>query len=788
MRLIFLKLKGFRGIKRGMGLDTLEIDFTRLPSGGLISFVGENGRGKTTVLDNMHPYRVAPSRSGSYYDLCEGEAQKDLIFEVDGIKYRSLILIETKQKKQEAYLYQHDGEDWIPVNPDGKTTTYDAAVEGLLGSEKLFFLSVFRAQNAKPLSAHTKGELKDIFEELLMLDDIRQKGEKAKEIKKYLLGNRDSLLVELARLAEIESLLARKEGEKNDINGKISDMEAFIAGAVKDLESLDKEISRLSGDIVKQDAVEAALIRLKKDLEQKKVRKFSLSQGLKNKEDGYNIKLADKKKKLERVSKISDNGAIIREKLVEEEHVLVLLEKKKGAIVALETAKDELFGKISVLQNRRARVAELRKGIEVIDTSCRHAIEKAESEVQRARGEARKLEGLPCLNTDLLPACRFVKDAITSRDSLVGLEGNLFVLRKNKDSNPDKQKLLNELSVLEVEIQKGQVLEASLLDVKKSIEDAKKELFSLDSSLAEVRKYTKLLPELETAEATLLELEKELITLEEEKIQEIADVLAELNVVEADIKVVNDEIFANELNLDASLSLKVSNLQKEKAEKKKALNTLTERSTVLHTQIGAVIEAIKTLSLNGKALSALRDEVAALEQEISEWSVLEKALGKEGVIALEIDDAGPAISGIANDLLNSCFGSKFAVKIETTRPRKDGTGTMEVFDIRVIDTEQGEEKSLLDLSGGEKVWIEDAVTKAICLYNRKQSGKSVSTLFSDEKDGALDHMKKKEYLLMKKRMLELGGYEREFFITHSEDLQHLSDGRIIFASGGVNFS
>lgn len=56
MRVHSLMLKGFRGIRDGMGRNTLELDFDRLaPDAALVAIAGANGRGKTTVMDNLHP-------------------------------------------------------------------------------------------------------------------------------------------------------------------------------------------------------------------------------------------------------------------------------------------------------------------------------------------------------------------------------------------------------------------------------------------------------------------------------------------------------------------------------------------------------------------------------------------------------------------------------------------------------------------------------------------------------------------------------------------------------------
>lgn len=56
MQVHSLTLKGFRGIRDGLRRDTLTLDFEGLAGDAvLVAIVGGNGRGKTTLMDNMHP-------------------------------------------------------------------------------------------------------------------------------------------------------------------------------------------------------------------------------------------------------------------------------------------------------------------------------------------------------------------------------------------------------------------------------------------------------------------------------------------------------------------------------------------------------------------------------------------------------------------------------------------------------------------------------------------------------------------------------------------------------------
>ena len=51
-----LTLTGFRGIRSGLGRDTVTLDLEAMAGdAALVAIAGANGRGKTTVMDNLHP-------------------------------------------------------------------------------------------------------------------------------------------------------------------------------------------------------------------------------------------------------------------------------------------------------------------------------------------------------------------------------------------------------------------------------------------------------------------------------------------------------------------------------------------------------------------------------------------------------------------------------------------------------------------------------------------------------------------------------------------------------------
>jgi len=82
------------------------------------------------------------------------------------------------------------------------------------------------------------------------------------------------------------------------------------------------------------------------------------------------------------------------------------------------------------------------------------------------------------------------------------------------------------------------------------------------------------------------------------------------------------------------------------------------------------------------------------------------------------------------------------------------------------------------MSGGERTWIDACLTRAIALYLAQSSGRRYATLFSDEADGPLDPEHKRMFIAMKREVLRLGGYEREFFITQTPELALMADAVI----------
>lgn len=185
------------------------------------------------------------------------------------------------------------------------------------------------------------------------------------------------------------------------------------------------------------------------------------------------------------------------------------------------------------------------------------------------------------------------------------------------------------------------------------------------------------------------------------------------------------------------------------------------------------------------ALGALRTQETALAIEAADWAHLARAFGPDGIQALEISAAGPAVTALANDLLSTCFHGRWQVRIDTVEEAKSQRGKMkEIFDVVIIDGKTGKVRK--KTSGGGMVVVDIAMRLALSIYNGRRSGNALRTLWLDEMDGALSEKNSTRYVQMLRRARELGGYWQILMVTHSPKVWAQADARLYVGGGRVS--
>ncbi|SAL65206.1 nuclease SbcCD subunit C [Caballeronia humi] len=739
MRPLKLTLEGFVGVRDGMKRESVTLDLEALP-GGLIALTGPNGTGKTTIMDNLHPYPIMPSRASklsvdafSYWAHISGtSALKELEWEHDGIRYRSSFTFRKPGKtgKAEYYLaYRGVDGTWRPVSlpdgtvSDGKTESYNRCVEAINGSLETFFTSVFSAQNRRPLASYGAGEIKTLLAELLGIDHLKALSAKAGEVAKVLGKSLEGIQTELGALAGKRQRKADAEqsivAQGNTLRAAREQRDAALERASK----LTQERATLAAKQSESTTTEARLRELG-------VRRDDLGRAMKSAADDEQAAAV---RCQQRVAVLGRTVATHQATLARRDAILGAAAKREEAelAIALEEARfAPLQRDIADLEIKRATLTTLDATL----TSLMSQGTTKAAHFDTLSKQAAVVDQVPCVGHPMHAQCPLLTQALQAK------------------AQAEEQRV--SVANLRAEYREKKAQADALVRVPAELAATKPLLDAAVSGLEAARAELRSITEESTARTAKYQSKKTRIAAEVARITEEVSRLAAVDVTAAMARLDRD-IAANR-------------------ETVAALDGRIEQSIRSQSVLQAEAEA---LALELEKFSATQSRAGRLSDEIARWKLLAKGLGNDGVIALTIDDAGPALTHTVNELLLACYGMRFTVEIRTQRTLASGE-LREGFEILVHDAESDSSKSVSVMSGGQKVWINECLTRGIALYLAQNTGQPYQTLFSDESDGPLDPERKVQFMRMKREVLRQGGYQREFFISQTPELVAEADAVI----------
>ncbi|MFM0756125.1 SMC family ATPase [Paraburkholderia strydomiana] len=766
MRPLKLTLTGFIGVRDGMKRESVSLDLASLPT-GLIALTGPNGAGKSTIMDNLHPYRIMPSRATklsvdgfSYWDHLYGtHALKEFEWEHGGVRYRSSFAFRKPGKtgKAEYFLAWCDPSGtWQPMQTgngtvsDGKADTYDACVESVCGSLESFFTSVFSAQNRRPLASYGASEIKALLAELLHIDHLPALSAKAGDVVKILGRALDATHQQLVALGA-------KRDRVVQIDQAIASDVQSVAAARESREALNARSVTLSDQravlVAKQTANVDAQARLR-ELAGRRSQIASSLQVLVN--DGA----ADDRRFTQRLS-------ALRESIAGHNAVIGQRDAILGAAAARDSAQAGLAGLEARVEPVQQAIAALEaKQLELTAATSRINGLTSEGEskaslLKSLEKQASVIAAVPCAGHAMHDTCPLLAQAREANakvpEQRISLNNLRVAFRTSREAvdrlTPEVQQLATrraELKTLSAQIA------ASRRDLQMAIDLAARKPL-LDAATEGVRKAS----------------------------EELAAVEAEAKAVRERRQVQQDSLSLQVRELDAEVArFGAEDLSAAIADLDRQLTQCRDGITAADARIESLIRSQATREVERQAIAnelagfdATQSRANRISDEIASWKLLAKGLGNEGVIALTIDDAGPALTKMVNDLLLACYGMRFTVEIQTQRALASGE-LREGFEILVHDADIDSTKAVTVMSGGQKVWINECLTRGIALYLASNAGQPYQTLFSDESDGPLDPQRKLQFMRMKREVLRQGGYEREFFISQTPDLVAEADAVI----------
>jgi DNA repair exonuclease SbcCD ATPase subunit len=817
-----LRLKGFTGILKGLGLEEISIDFTGIE--GLTALDGMNGSGKTTVIENAHMFNCLASRDGALYQHCYlRNSEKEFTCFHGGDHYRTLLKIDAQSGKSEGYLWKN-GEPQV----NGKISAYAAYVRDLLGSPSLFFASVFCAQGSKKINEMTTGKLKELFAEFLRLHRYQEWEQTAKQAGNLLADRAEQLETRIVGLRErlkgldgITEAIDREQKKVDASSERLDSERRVLIMAQGEAENTRQRIARQAAVIERRDDVKAAIARQEEHIRTEGEAVETELSGLRTKYEDlarqikaldailadreYVLGAADQEKELTaRIETLADEVETLQAAVMTRQEALQAAEEE---IRGLEKRDDELLHdpELSALsqeinnvltpqiEDRNRKIRALNDDLE-LDRLSRRVVELEGKTVDLDRKDP------ACQST----TCSFIVGALKAQEELPAAREAM----KERAGSVSKQisGLIDEKAVLEVGRETKQkalqdradfireerervaqekagkceaknAARLALTETTDTLSRFRKALATARFDVGKVRDLSARAPEIQVAEARRKDLA--------EQLQDVTDKgAAAKSAWETRKAGLEEAVETDRVKLAGIVSEIVPDLDAMLVEQNAVIARITDNISEAEREISAAREQVtglqndlKRMEEAGREAEELEKRKAGLLNESAEWRYLQDRCGKNGLQALEIDGAAPLISSYANDLLARAFGPLYSVRFRT----QDDEGR-ECLDIMTIG-EDGGEVLLDNLSGGQKVWILMALRLAMTLLSKEKGGRQFETAFFDEMDGALDPENAVSFISMYRAFAEIGDFRSVLFISHKPECRGMADNILKFESG-----
>ncbi len=764
MKIKQLKARGFLGFKRGLGQDEVCCDLSGLS--GLVAICGENGRGKTTFLELLTPFRSFASRSGALKNhVFLRDSFKELTFDHAGHEYRTMVKIDAESDKSEGFIWR-DGKSLV----SGKAREYDKKIVELFGSPELFFSSVFCAQNSAKLSDMTVGEIKGLFAEFLQLDKLAGYEQAAKQAGQAVLTLAEAKSREIDRFSgcadidEIQQEIGERELQAAANTAEISQNAQLLAAAQRDL--ADAQKAEAQNAVVMEKAA-----GIRRETSASVERWWQYKNATEKALQDMRAQCAAEMAQLEKVQALAGDNTDFDALSVEKSRIQTEQAERDRQLAEIDTRLHDVS--VAVLETEKQLNAQ-KQIMQAVKNDTEHARLTAEAEA--CKRSMAVLEKRSAICND--PTCELIAAAVHSAKRFDELQGLIAEIEHKNDAVFDQAKA------------EAERLQAVLTEKENAYLAAKadKQAAGMTSSAAVLR-----LREIDVQLARQAEVAaaRERVSGIEKRVAEIkAAGIAKRSELEQREKTHNEEmtrldelVQEIEAQIDTAAPEGVPASQRRIETLQTAQSFAQKKAADIQAALATARARLESAKADMAKVDALRAELEGLKAEAAEWKYLQDACGKNGLQALEIDGTAPAITEYANAILRATYGPAFSVRISTQDPE---TGK-ETFDIIVI-ADDGTEILLENLSGGQRVWILKALRLAMTLISKEKSEHDFRTAFGDEEDGALDSEKARAFVDMYRQFMKSGGFDAFFYISHRPECVAMADHVIELTESGITIN
>jgi exonuclease SbcC len=407
------------------------------------------------------------------------------------------------------------------------------------------------------------------------------------------------------------------------------------------------------------------------------------------------------------------------------------------------------------------------------ESELRMLISVLNNQLEGARSQSALFEEVPCTGEPVALECKLLAEARNASQSIPGIKTQISLKQERLDE------ITESISELQQQYQQR---------VSKFNEDLKTIEIAKDEGLAAIKAKAIAIG---FDQGAYIELQNKYNALKALRAK-----LPELSAAEAKVKAAQQVIS----DIDKTIRgkrLQILGLEKDMDEAKKLLTgvddirlKLQTSETLVFGMRESVDRANRELAIHEERLAEIsraEAELQAISEDLNEqerkrliYATLQDAFSRDGIPALIIDAAVPAIEEIANDMLSHLSDGRMSMKFITQKNKSTG-GIAETLDIIVSDS-QGE-RPYEDWSGGEKLRIDLAVRIGLGRLLAQRTGARIELLILDEVCAPLDQAGEDALIECIDRMRTSFGCI--LLITHRDSLRDRLPQQIIVSKNGT---
>lgn len=242
MRLLRLRLKNYIGIFNGMGLEDIEIDFSKCTHRILI-IKGDNGTGKSTIFKAL-----TPLSDSSINFIEEKTAIKEISYMMNdntivNIKYESVFKDKTR-KPTKCYMSKITQDGTVTnINPTNNITTAKEIIYDLFGLDDNFIILSQLSANKKGLGGLKPSERKryvnNIVSSLSAYSEMNKLMTTKSSVLKSILASISTKLSQIGNIELVKSNIVKNEEALSSLKQKEESLVYKIASLNNKISEID---------------------------------------------------------------------------------------------------------------------------------------------------------------------------------------------------------------------------------------------------------------------------------------------------------------------------------------------------------------------------------------------------------------------------------------------------------------------------------------------------------------------------------------------------------------------